>query len=89
METIRNLSLSLVIEKWYGFGMSREKMHDKILSPKLDRFLNNEEFELFIFNVKLLFELLAILYKLFFFYFCMVRVPPNAKNGLKIFFIKI
>jgi len=50
METIRNLSLSLVIEKWYGFGMSREKMHDKILSPKLERFLNNEEFELFIFN---------------------------------------
>jgi hypothetical protein len=69
METIRNLSLSLVIEKWYGLGMSREKMHDKILSPKLERFLNNEEFELFIFNVILLFELLAILYKLFFFTF--------------------
>ena len=69
METIRNLSLSLVIEKWYGLGMSREQMHDKILSPKLDRFLNNEEFELFIFNVILLFELLAILYKLFFFTF--------------------
>jgi hypothetical protein len=45
MDTIRNQSLSLVIEKWYGLGMSREKMHDKILSPKLDRFLNNEEFE--------------------------------------------